>query len=187
MKILINFWMGFSQIYFPGNKKKIHKQTANNTKMVDLLHMYVHKAFFHNFVLRLLMLYFNTSKWTNEFLVLLFHGVSLLGLLTFCIHIKYWHPSSVRRNRLTFLRCAMSTLSVSFCQDSVSKIIVVMLATLPLIYHNVVFFIDGKFTGLMTSISNDLSTISIFGEVILRDKSRIIVRNTKMHFGDKHI
>ena len=58
----------------------------------------------------------------------------------------------------------------------------VLLAVSSLINYNVISsWINGRFTGLITSILKEIPAFSILGEVILRDPSKITISDTKMH------
>ena len=57
----------------------------------------------------------------------------------------------------------------------------VILAVSSLIHHDVIFSpINGRFTGLITSILRECSAFSILDEVILRDPSQITISDAKM-------
>ena len=42
-------------------------------------------------------------------------------------------------------------------------------------------WINGRFTGLITSILNEYFAFSVLAEVILRDPSQITISDTKLH------
>ena len=73
--------------------------------------------------------------------------------------------------RLTFT--IVSLTSWSSVRKPIFESLPVLLAVASLIHHNVISsWINGRFTGLITSILNKFSAFSILGEVILRDPSQ---------------
>ena len=58
----------------------------------------------------------------------------------------------------------------------------VLLAVSSLIHYNdILSWINGRLTGLITSIFKAILAFSILGEVILRDPSQITIPDTKLH------
>ena len=82
--------------------------------------------------------------------------------------------------RLTFT--IVSLRSWSSLRKPIFTLLSVLLVVSSLINYNVIFsWINGRFTGLITSILNEFSTFSILGEVILSNPSQITISDSKIH------
>ena len=82
--------------------------------------------------------------------------------------------------RLTFT--IVSRRLWSSLRKPIFALLPVLLTVASLIHHDVISsWINGRFTGLITSILKEFSAFSILGEVILRASIQITISNTKMH------
>ena len=76
---------------------------------------------------------------------------------------------------LTFMSVSLRSWS-SVRSPIIFTLLQVRLAVSSLIHHNVISsWINGRFTGLITSISEEFSAFSILGEVILYDQIQIMI------------
>ena len=120
-------------------------------------------------------------SWTQVWRQFLF--ISVCEIWTTYVITGWRFMLSVLRyqisRRLTFT--IVSRRSWSSPRKPIFALLPVLLAVASLIHHDVIsFWINGRFTGLMTSILKEFLAFSILGEVILRAPIQITISNTKM-------